>query len=84
MLDLRSKCVSPATNEPYILNSSGGRNNSPEGLSEGFSHAFVTIFASEEDRAYYLEKDPVHLQFVKDATEVVEKILVVDYEPSSL
>jgi Stress responsive A/B Barrel Domain len=84
MLELRTKCVSPSTQEPYIMNSTGGRNNSPEGLADGLSHAFVTIFASEEDRAYYLDHDPAHLKFKEDAKEVLERAVVLDYEPSAL
>lgn len=31
MLALRTACVAPATQQPYILDSTGGRDNSPEG-----------------------------------------------------
>lgn len=49
---------------------------------EGITHAFVFIFASPEDRAYYLHKDPAHLSFVEVAGEFIEKAIVVDYEPN--
>lgn len=31
MLSLRHQCIHPTTKQPYILDSSGGRDNSPEG-----------------------------------------------------
>ena len=37
-------------------------------------------FANEEDREYYLKKDPAHLAFVKSIEGKVEKVVVVDYE----
>lgn len=46
-----------------------------------FSHGFVVEFASEEDRRYYVEEDPAHLEFKKKVKEVVEKVGVVDYTP---
>lgn len=31
MLALRTNCINPQTNKPYIITSSGGKDNSPEG-----------------------------------------------------
>ena len=84
LLELRTACVAPATQAPYILNASGGQNNSPEGLAEGLTHAFVFIFASEVDRQYYVDEDPAHLKFKQDAGPDLERAVVVDYEPSAL
>lgn len=36
---------------------------------------------NEEDRNYYLEKDPAHLTFVKSIGGVVKKAQVVDFTP---
>ena len=102
MLSLRTDCVHPRTNRPYILDSSGGKDNSPEGhqvvepllssmpfeidhvyLQGGFSHGFVSHFANDEDRKYYLTEDPAHLGFVKSLDGVIQNIRVVDYEPGS-
>lgn len=47
----------------------------------GFSHGFVSHFESDEDRKYYLEKDPAHLAFVKSLEGIVQNVRVVDYEP---
>ena len=66
------------------MNASGGLNNSHEGREDGMTHAFVLIFASEEDRDYYVDHDPVHAEFKQMAAECTERIVVVDYEPSAL
>ena len=56
-----------------------GTNNSPEGLSQGFTHCFVATFASEKDRDEYLPH-PAHKEFVeKYAKPYVDKACVVDY-----
>lgn len=47
----------------------------------GISHVFLSEFANEEDRKYYLEKDPVHLAFVKSIGGGVKKVQVVDFNP---
>ncbi|KAE8442494.1 hypothetical protein EG329_003275 [Mollisiaceae sp. DMI_Dod_QoI] len=59
----------------------GGKQNSPEGLTGGITHIFVEEFENEQDRKYYLEKDPVHLAFVKSVGAVVKKAQVVDFTP---
>ena len=40
-----------------------GTNNSPENLSDGFSHVFLLTFSRESDRDTYLSH-PNHLKFV--------------------
>lgn len=50
-------------------------------MQGGITHAFVSEFDSEEDRRYYLEKDPAHLAFVKSISGVVSKAQVVDFSP---
>lgn len=47
----------------------------------GFTHGFVSHFANEEDRRYYLEEDPAHLEFVKSLDGIIEHVRVVDYTP---
>jgi len=39
----------------------------------------VSHFASEEDRRYYLEEDPAHLEFVKSLEGIIQNVRVVDY-----
>ncbi|KAL2215387.1 stress responsive A/B barrel domain protein [Thermoascus aurantiacus ATCC 26904] len=83
-LSLKDQCVHPETKKPYLRSVVGGRDNSPEGLSNGITHAFVIEFESEEDRKYYLEQDPAHLAFVQSIGAVVERIQVVDFTPGVL
>ncbi|KAJ5677722.1 uncharacterized protein N7477_003355 [Penicillium maclennaniae] len=81
MLALKDNCLHPTSQKPYIVSSSGGSDNSPEGIQNGMTHAFVVEFASAEDRDYYIQKDPAHLAFVQSLGGVVEKAQVVDYTP---
>ncbi|EPS32391.1 hypothetical protein PDE_07351 [Penicillium oxalicum 114-2] len=81
MLALKDKCLHPTTNRSYIQSSSGGSDNSIEGLQGGMTHAFVVEFASVEDRDYYVKEDPVHREFVQSLDGVLEKGQVVDFTP---
>ncbi|KAJ5218684.1 uncharacterized protein N7498_000783 [Penicillium cinerascens] len=81
MLALRDNCLHPTSQKPYIKTSSGGADNSPEGIQNGITHAFVVEFASAEDRDYYVHKDPVHQAFVRSLDGVIEKAQAVDYTP---
>lgn len=55
-----------------------GLNNSPEGLSQGFTHCFFLTFDSEEARAIYLPH-PDHKAFGKVLGPYLDKVLVIDY-----
>lgn len=55
-----------------------GRNNSPENLNQGFTHAFFVSFASEKAREIYLPH-PAHKDFVKILSPHLDKVLVLDY-----
>lgn len=84
MLDLEKNCKHPKTNKPYVKSHGGGRDNSPEGLQGGFTHGFVFEFENEEDRDYYVAKDPVHQEFVGFVKELVQNIRAVDFQPGVL
>ena len=45
------------------------------------THGFVVEFENEEDRDYYVYKDPAHQEFVKFVGEVANGVKVFDYEP---
>ncbi|KAH6609676.1 stress responsive alpha-beta barrel domain-containing [Trichoderma cornu-damae] len=80
LLALKDKCLHATTQEPYIKSMTGGTNNSPEGLNDGLTHAFVMEFGSARDRDYYIDQDPAHRAFVAGALPVIDKIRVVDYQ----
>jgi len=48
------------------------------------THGFVVEFENEEDRDYYVHKDPAHQDFVKFAGEVASGAKVFDYEPGKM
>lgn len=43
------------------------------------THAFIMEFETAQDRDYYVNEDPVHLEFKKLADQVLEKAVVVDF-----
>ncbi|WP_374759442.1 Dabb family protein [Dyadobacter fanqingshengii] len=55
-----------------------GTNNSPEGLSQGFTHAFFVTFDDEAGREVYLPH-PDHKAFGKVLGPHLDKVLVIDY-----
>lgn len=61
-----------------IVSIEWGMNNSPEGLSQGFTHCFFVTFHSEEDRDAYLPH-PAHQAFGSLLSPYLDKVLVVDY-----
>jgi TFIIF-interacting CTD phosphatase-like protein len=79
MLALKDSCVHPTTQKPYIKSASGGTDNSPEGIQNGFTHAFIVEFESTEDRDYYVNDDPSHDEFKTLAGKVLEKAQVIDF-----
>jgi len=55
-----------------------GKNHSPEGKDEGFTHCFMVGFGSEAGRAAYLPH-PEHRKFVELVGPVVDKVRVLDF-----
>lgn len=55
-----------------------GTNCSPEGLSRGFTHAYLVTFRDESARDAYLVH-PMHEGFVTDVKPQLDDVLVVDY-----
>ncbi|HVW37969.1 MAG TPA: Dabb family protein [Pirellulales bacterium] len=55
-----------------------GKNVSPEGKSEGLTHAFVVTFRDEAGRDAYL-KHPAHQAYVNVVRDRREKVIVFDY-----
>ena len=64
---------------PFVTDYEWGRNSSPEGLDEGFTHCFVVSFAGPEGRDAYLPH-PAHQAFVSRWLDPnLEKVCVVDF-----
>lgn len=63
---------------PGITAFERGTNNSPEGLSEGFTHGYIVTFESEEARDAYLPH-PAHKEFVEMLGGKLEKPFVFDF-----
>ncbi|KAL7619766.1 hypothetical protein AAE478_010308 [Parahypoxylon ruwenzoriense] len=96
MLALETNCVHPTTQKPYVKALGGGIDNSPEGTQDllnprlmmgntqqnGMTYAFIHQFDNEDDRKYYLEKDPAHQEFVASIQDILEKAQVVDFTPN--
>ncbi|KAF2204255.1 hypothetical protein GQ43DRAFT_365022 [Delitschia confertaspora ATCC 74209] len=80
MLALKKTCKHPVTGKQYIKYISGGLDNSKEGLQNGMTHAFVLQFENTEDRDYYVDEDPAHAAFKKQAAAILEKSQVIDFK----
>jgi hypothetical protein len=63
---------------PEIAAFEYGKDNSPEGLADGFTHCFLLTFKSEKDRDIYLPHAD-HKAFGAMLRPHLEKVLVVDY-----
>ncbi|RYP78388.1 hypothetical protein DL771_000573 [Monosporascus sp. 5C6A] len=81
MANLHTKCLHPQTKQPYIRNRIGGINNSPEGRDGGMTHGYICEFDNEEDRAYYLEEDPAHKEWVQHVKPYIAGAQVIDFVP---
>lgn len=63
-VSLRESCVD-TDGKQYIGSIQAGKDMSIEGVTKGFSHAFVVSFKSVQDRDYYINQDPIHAAFAK-------------------
>ena len=68
---------------PGILSFEHGVNNSPEGLNQDFTHAYLLTFENAAARDAYLPH-PAHAAFgdLLNRLGVVEEVFVVDYIPA--
>ena len=64
---------------PGILDYSWGVNNSPEGLNQGFTHAFVMTFKDAATREAYLHH-PAHEKAKNGILFSIEAVVVFDYD----
>lgn len=66
----------PGEASPYILGIEEGMQNSGEGVSCGFHHAFIVTFKSEGDRNYYVGRSLVSTPRYYDAAHEAFKKFV--------
>ena len=60
-----------------------GKDVSIENLHQGFTHIFESTFESTEAVAQYIAH-PAHVEFANLFLSHMEKVLVIDYKPTSL
>ncbi|MFT5496951.1 MAG: hypothetical protein ACI9TH_002351 [Kiritimatiellia bacterium] len=63
---------------PLIQQVEWGKNVSPEGLDNGFTHCFFVTFKNKADLEKYLPH-PEHQAFVELLKPQLDRVLVVDY-----
>jgi len=61
-----------------VKNLRWGTNVSTENLNKGFTHCFLSEFASEADLQVYL-KHPAHVEFVKILRPAMADAFVIDF-----
>ncbi|RWA11211.1 hypothetical protein EKO27_g3914 [Xylaria grammica] len=81
LLALGERCVHPTTKAAYVKVLGGGKDNSLEGLQNGFTHCFVFKFENKEDHKYYAESDPTHQEFIATMKEKIDKVQVLGFTP---
>jgi hypothetical protein len=65
---------------PFVRGFEWGRNSSPEGLDQGFTHCFIVSFDGPEGRDAYLPH-PAHQAFCRRHLDpALEKVCVVDFQ----
>jgi hypothetical protein len=75
----RSLCASL----PFVASFEWGRNSSPEGLDDGFTHCFIVTFPNEGARDTYLPH-PEHVAFCRRYLDPhLKKACVVDFTPTA-
>ncbi len=66
-------------NIPGVEDYVSGPNMSPEGKSQGYTHAFVMTFTDAAARDAYLPH-PEHERYIAAAGPVIDTVAVVDFE----
>jgi lysophospholipase L1-like esterase len=80
--ELRDAFAALPSKVPGVVGFECGVNSSPEGLSQGFDHAFILTFRDAAARDAYLPH-PAHREFGKLLGGVLETPLVVDFAAST-
>ena len=64
---------------PGIQHFCGGPYASPEGMNQGFSHAFIMTFRDAEARNLYLDH-PAHEKIKAEFLPSIESVVAFDFE----
>ncbi|NP_001340316.2 pop3 peptide isoform 1 [Zea mays] len=67
---------------PPRCSSRRGTDVSIENMHQGFTHVFESTFESTEGIKEYIEH-PAHVEFASVFLPVLEKVLIIDYKPTS-
>ena len=68
----------------YInITTNRGKDVSIENLHHGFTHVFESTFETKEGLAEYIAH-PVHVEFANGFLSSLDKVLVVDFEPTTV
>ncbi|KAL7123726.1 hypothetical protein ABFS83_14G001900 [Erythranthe nasuta] len=68
---------------PSMKSFSWGKDVSVENLNDGFTHVFESTFESTQGIAEYISH-PDHVQYANTLLPQLEKVLVVDYNPTKV
>lgn len=60
-----------------------GKDVSIENLHQGFTHVFESTFETTEGIATYISH-PAHVEFATGFLDQLEKVIVIDYKPTSV
>ncbi|KAM7484936.1 hypothetical protein LguiA_000945 [Lonicera macranthoides] len=60
-----------------------GKDVSIENLHQGFTHVFESTFESTEGIAEYISH-PAHVEYANTLLPQLEKVLVIDYKPTTV
>ncbi|KAH6874868.1 stress responsive A/B barrel domain-containing protein [Thelonectria olida] len=72
---LKYKCLHPIRHSTYIISVKGGRHHE----DQAYTHAFITEFASIEDRDYFVNEDPAHKALKYNLEHIVSSSIEVDF-----
>lgn len=67
----------------FLISCDRGTDVSIENLHQGFTHVFESTFESTEGVAEYISH-PAHVDFANLFLPALEKVVVIDYKPTTV
>jgi len=77
-LELRRAVHAPG-DAPYLVSIESGDADSPEGLDQHMTQAYLVTFRTPADRDYYVNQDPAHQAFKAFVGPLLDGVYVFDY-----